>query len=168
VTHRAKAATSGQDVGRRVTTRRRPPLHHHPVLAAVAGVAVLSLTSCGSAGSATQIITGTEILTNTGASPANAPCSGDYGAATFEDLGTGTMVGVTDQNGNVLGTSKLGPGKVNTANGGECVWKFKVRVPTNAASYNIQVGQRPVVTFAQSNLASNKWAAVLTVDGTGG
>jgi hypothetical protein len=41
-------------------------------------------------------------------------------------------------------------------------------VPTNATSYNIQVGQRAVVTFAQSNLASNKWAAVLTVDGTGG
>jgi hypothetical protein len=128
----------------------------------------LLLASCGGGGAATQTIAGTEILTNTGAAPANGPCSGDYGAATFEDLGTGTTVGVTDQSGNGIGTAKLGPGTVNSANGGECVWKFKVRVPTNATAYNIQVGQRAIVTFAQSNLAANKWAAVLTVDGTGG
>jgi hypothetical protein len=134
----------------------------------VAGIAVLMFAACTGGGAATQTITGTEILTNTGATPANAPCSGDYGAATFEDLGTGAIVGVTDQNGNAIGTGKLGQGLVNSANGGECVWKFKVRVPTNVTAYNIQVGQRPIVTFTQSILSSNKWAAVLTVDGTGG
>jgi len=144
-------------------------MRRHQVSQVVAAGAALLLASCGgSGGAATQTIIGTEILTNTGAAPANGPCSGDYGAATFEDLGTGTMVGVTDQNGNVIGTGKLGPGTVNSASGGECVWKFKVRVPTNVTAYNIQVGQRATVTFAQSNLASNKWAAVLTVDGTGG
>ncbi len=142
-------------------------MRHFRVSLVLVGVAALTLASCGG-GTAMQTINGTEILTNTGATPANSACSGDYGAATFEDLGTGTMVGVTDQNGNVIGTGKLKQGKVNSANGGECVWKFTVRVPTSATSYNILVGQRNVVTFTQSNLASNKWAAALTVDGTGG
>jgi hypothetical protein len=162
-------ATSTQVDGHHHVMSRRPPdVRRSCAWQVVAGLAVLMLTSCSGGAAAMQTINGTEILTNTGATPANAPCSGDYGAATFEDLGTGAIVGVTDQNGNAIGTGKLGQGTVNTANGGECVWKFRVRVPTNVTSYNIQVGQRPVVTFSQNNLSSNKWAAVLTVDGTGG
>jgi hypothetical protein len=137
------------------------------ILFAFVSLATVMLTGC-SGGNSTVKISGTEILTNTGATVANAPCSGDYGGATFEDLGSGTVVGVTDQNGNAIGTGALRAGSAALANGGECVWKFKVKVPTSATSYSIQVGQRDVVTFNKSDLANNKWAAVLKVDGSGG
>jgi hypothetical protein len=135
--------------------------------AIAACAAVLLFAACGG-GPSTQVISGTEILTNTGVSTPNTPCSGDYGAATFEDLGTGTVVGVVDPNGNAVGAGKLRAGTSSTANGGECIWRFKVSVPKSAASYTIRVGQRAPVTFSQSNLASNQWAVTLTVDGTGG
>ena len=126
------------------------------------------LAACGGGGTSNQVITGTEILTNTGAATGNVPCSGDYGAATFEDLGTGTAVGVTDQNGSLIGSGKLQPGTSSTANGGECVWKFKVSVPATATSYTVQVGLRTPMTFSQTDLAANKWATTLTVDGSNG
>jgi hypothetical protein len=130
----------------------------------------LMLAACGGGGggASSPVISGTEILTNTGAASGNVPCNGDYGAATFEDLGTGTVVGVTDQNGSLIGSGQLRAGMSSTANGGECVWRFKVSVPATATSYTIQVGQRPPMTFSQTDLAGNQWAATLTVDGSNG
>jgi hypothetical protein len=132
------------------------------------GAAVLLIAACGGGGNSNPVISGTEILTNTGASTGNVPCNGDYGAATFEDLGTGTAVGVTDQNGSLIGSGQLRAGTSSTANGGECVWRFKVKVPATASSYTIQVGQRAPMTFSQTDLAANKWSATLTVDGSNG
>jgi hypothetical protein len=137
------------------------------VVVACSGAALL-LAACGGGGSSNPVISGTEILTNTGVAAGNLPCNGDYGAATFEDLGTGAVVGVTDQNGSLIGSGKLRAGTSSTANGGECVWRFKVSVPATATSYNIQVGQRDPVTFSQTDLAGNKWSATLTVDGSNG
>jgi hypothetical protein len=137
------------------------------VVVACSGAALL-LAACWGGGSSNPVISGTEILTNTGIATGNLPCNGDYGAATFEDLGTGAVVGVTDQNGSLIGSGKLRAGTSSTANGGECVWRFKVSVPATATSYNIQVGQRDPVTFSQTDLAGNKWSATLTVDGSNG
>lgn len=78
-----------------------------------------------------------------------------YGSGGYSDIGPGTQAIVTDQNGEILGTSSLGAGTSGTT---ACVFELSFSsIPTDRSFYSFEVGRRGKITQSRSEMESAGW-----------
>jgi hypothetical protein len=79
-------------------------------------------------------------------------CPGGAGGG-YDDIEAGSQVVITDGNGNVLATTSLQGGVVNTHG---CMFTFSVTVP-DANFYGVTVTHRGTLTYSQQDLVDSGW-----------
>jgi Protein of unknown function (DUF2510) len=128
--------------------------------AAAAGVAVLVAVAVAigagamsaHAHQATTTLSGTFDLYD--ADSADSNCFGQGG---YSDIGPGTPVTVTNENGTVIGTASLGHG--SSSGGNDCTFTYGIDgLPSNASQYLIEVGSRGNVGYSHDQMVESGWA----------
>ena len=86
-------------------------------------------------------------------------CFGEDG---YEDIGAGTQVTARDESNTVIGTSALGPGRVEPWPAVDplakrCVFPFRFSALPDAAFYGIEVSYRGEIRFARAEMERDGW-----------
>jgi hypothetical protein len=84
---------------------------------------------------------------------AEAGCIGQGG---YFDIRPGTVVRLLDLSGDSLGSTTLGPGKVELDV--SCLYSFVIAdVPDDKPQYILEVGRRGQVSYSRAEMRSRKW-----------
>jgi hypothetical protein len=109
-------------------------------------------------GTATTTVTGEFVLTDS--NTARSSCIGHGG---YSDIGPGTQVILTNQDGKILGSSEFSTGTADT-HGYTCTYSFTIPdVPTDQNQYSIEISHRGKVVNSQSRLSTNGWKFALSM-----
>lgn len=139
------------------------------VTAAVAAVALSAVSGCGFIAAGQKSVRKPDSfvligyadvpLPSTDRSPVGSTCTAP---ATITGIGPSTPVRVMDGQGVVVATGTLGTGILaRTGSTATCAFPFQIRaVPGSSTSYGIEVGDRPVQTFAAAQVRQNTPAVV--------
>jgi hypothetical protein len=99
-------------------------------------------------------------------------CEGGSGG--YDDIGPGTNVVVRNNDGQVIGTARLGDGEslslaeeLDEVLAGGCIWSTTVQgVPTGEDFYSVSVGDRGEQTYSEDDLDNEGWGLSLQIGGS--
>jgi hypothetical protein len=125
-------------------------------IVAVATLAMVLVACQGPSGDQTRKLIGAVILNDPGAERTATECSG---SGQYTDITGGLEVTITDETGEVIGSTGLA---VDARGGeGQCLYLWEVMVGP-ASSYSIEVGDRPAGTYTVADLNQRNWGVAVT------
>lgn len=86
--------------------------------------------------------------------------AGCVGQGGYDDITEGADVVVKDQNGTVVATGSLQAG---TAQGGDCVYPFRVAGVPKEAFYVVEVSHRGELHYSYAEMQGNGWTVAMTL-----
>lgn len=108
----------------------------------------------------THIVSGSIVLTGSGASSYSDSCSGKGG---YDDIEEGASVTAFDGEGRIVGTTRLKAGKVlGEGLFPDCIFGFRIEVKT-ADFYTFQISHRDGPAFSYAELVEEDWTVQLTL-----
>lgn len=85
---------------------------------------------------------------------AGASCSGSGG---YGDIDEGATVSVKDQSGTLIGSGRLGPGKIEGSVLKTCIFPFEVQGVKDARFFQVEVSRRGTLSFSKADLEEKDW-----------
>lgn len=151
--------------GGRVTVSRKGIITVTVIAVAVVGIAAAAWALVGRATEDTHTIKGDMTLIDSDRFrryDVGDACSGSGG---YGDIDEGTTVSVKDQKGTLIGSGRLGPGKIEGSVLKTCVFPFEVTGVKDAQFFQVEVSRRGGLSYSKSEMEKNGWTVHASLGG---
>ena len=145
------------DPGGRVTVSRKGVITVTVIALVVVGLAGAAWAMLGRATESSHTIKGEMTLIDFDSfrrMSVGASCSGDGG---YSDIDEGATVSVKNQSGTLIGSGRLGPGKIEGDVLKACVFPFEVTGVKDAEFFQVEVSRRGGLSYSKADMEQKGW-----------